>query len=286
MTTEMVERRQRHRTHSEPFEDFPPPQVSAPAVAFARVDLLPPIVEIRRKNAAVIRRLMLGLVGLVVLVVAASLAVSMLAMTAENNQAAERARTAVLLNQQREYSELSTVRGQLGDYDTAAMLALFAEADWSRLMTELDKVLPDGVDLATESIAIKGLGTDSAAGVETTGLDKPGVIEISFTANADKFDSPTPLLNALSKLTGYIDASVSAVAASGEDGYTITGVVQLGADALGGTARVKALEADLIQKLHEQLETVATTPPGAATDAATGTDGAVDAAKDAADAGE
>ncbi|MFV4913189.1 hypothetical protein PFZ49_06415 [Microbacterium lacticum] len=146
-------------------------------------------------------------------------------------------------------------------------------------MTELDAVLPADVSLATESITVKVVA-DDAASIESTGLDAPGVIEISFTANAARFDSPTPLLDALSRLTGYVSATVEAVA-SNESGYLITGVVQLGADALGGTARTDALDADKLTALHEQLEQAATTSPTTGTETTEATDGA-----DATSAGE
>lgn len=262
MTAEMVERRQRHRPDAEPADSLlldEPAPVTAPARAVARVDLVPPIVEIRRKNAATERKLVAGLLALFIAIVAGGLAVAMLAFTAEGTLAAERVRSQLLLNEQKQYTEVSAVKAQLGAYDGATLAALYSEADWARLMTELDTVLPDDVTLASESITVKGLSDDTSGIIEATGLDAPGVIEISFTANAERFDSPTPLLNALKGLTGYVSATVDAVAASNDAGYTITGIVQLGADALGGTARVGQLDADQLAALHEQLDIAATT---------------------------
>lgn len=262
MTAEMVERRQRHRPDAEPADSLlldEPAPVTAPARAVARVDLVPPIVEIRRKNAATERKLVAGLLALLIAIVAGGLAVAMLAFTAEGTLAAERVRSQLLLNEQKQYTEVSAVKAQLGAYDGATLAALYSEADWARLMTELDTVLPDDVTLASESITVKGLSDDTSGIIEATGLDAPGVIEISFTANAERFDSPTPLLNALKGLTGYVSATVDAVAASNDAGYTITGIVQLGADALGGTARVGQLDADQLAALHEQLDIAATT---------------------------
>lgn len=262
MTAEMVERRQRHRPDAEPADSLlldEPAPVTAPARAVARVDLVPPIVEIRRKNAATERKLVAGLLALLIAIVAGGLAVAMLAFTAEGTLAAERVRSQLLLNEQKQYTEVSAVKAQLGAYDGATLAALYSEADWARLMTELDTVLPDDVTLASESITVKGLSDDTSGIIEATGLDAPGVIEISFTANAERFDSPTPLLNALKGLTGYVSATVDAVAASNDAGYTITGIVQLGADALGGAARVGQLDADQLAALHEQLDIAATT---------------------------
>ena len=279
MTTEMTERRQRHRPDPSDVELDEPAPTHTPVYAIARVDLVPPIVEARRRHAATERKLMAGMLALLVAVVAAGLAMAALAMSAESTLSAERTRAQVLLNEQKKYSEVSSIKAHLGGYDGAELAALYSEASWSRLMTELDAVLPADVSLATESITVKGVA-DDAASIEATGLDAPGVIEISFTANAARFDSPTPLLDALSRLTGYVSATVEAVA-SNESGYLITGVVQLGADALGGTARTDALDADKLTALHEQLEQAATTSPTTGTETTETTDGA-----DATSAGE
>ncbi|MCR2785916.1 MULTISPECIES: hypothetical protein [unclassified Microbacterium] len=267
--TEVLERRQ--RSHAEPPMTWP----TGSTLSVARVDLVPPIVEARRRQGRTIRLLALGLVGLVIIVAMAGVAVSFLAVTAEQKLAAERTRSQLLLIEQREYSLLSSVKSQLDDAAVAEVAALYPEADWSRLMTELDNALPDDFALRSESITIKGV--DAAGAVESTGLDAPGVIEIAFTATADRFDSPTPLLNALRDLTGYVSATVDAVSATGEGGYVVTGAIQLGSDALGGTARVEALEAELIARLQAELEGAATGAPPEAADEAADTADATDA---------
>lgn len=268
MTAELIDRRQRGRSEAPP-EQQAPVVTTVPARASARVDLVPPIVETRRKNRATERKLVAGLLALLVLVVAAGLAVAMLAFIAENQLSTERSRSQLLLSEQKQYTEVSAIKSQLGAYEGATIAALYSETDWARLMRELDAVLPEGATIATESITIKGLSEDTAGVVEATGLDAPGVIEIAFTANAASFDSPTPLLNALGGLTGYVSATVDAVA-SEQDGYVITGVVRLSAAALGGTSRVAGLDPEQLAALHEQLELAATTSPDAAGSGKTG----------------
>lgn len=243
------------------------PSAAMPIMGVPRVDLVPPIVEQGRRNTRTVRALTYGLGALVVLVGAATVGMAAVATTAEGQLTREQTRGQLLIQQQNQFTELTTVKQQLSDYDAAIPMALAAEADWSRLMTELDRVLPAGVALTTVNITVQGGA--SAAASSGVGLDSPGVIQVDFTAKAGTFDSPTPLLNALSKLTGHQSAKVDAVSATGEDGYVITGVVQLGAEALGGTARVNALDEDLMKDLHQQLEDVATgavkpsTPPSA-----------------------
>lgn len=250
-----------------------------------RVDLLPPIVEVRRKQNATLRLLMLGLVGIAAIAIVASLAVWVLATVAERGLADEQARTATLLQEQNTFTDVIAVKSQLGDYDQARMAALYADTDWARIMRELDAAMPAGVSIESESITIKGLISDNAAAPTADGsvaIDAPGVIEILFSATAPTFDSPTPLLNALAGLTGYVSANVSAVSNTGEQGYTINGGVQLDARALGGTARTGTLDADELKALQDALMTAATAPPaapapaegseGATTDGATSTE--------------
>ncbi len=223
--------------------------VALPAVA--RVDLLPPIVEIRRKQSAKIRLLVLGLIGLVLVSLAAAVAVSLLADEAERALAREDARGQQLRAEQEQYSEVITVKSQLADYDNAEVVALYAEADWSHLLSELDDALPAGIELETEDVTIQAVSARQAR----DGLEMPGVVEITFTATAATFGSPTPLLNGLQTLTGYTGASVSAVAAdSSDDGYRITGVVQLSTEAIGGTSRVNALDEELLAEIYAALE--------------------------------
>ena len=271
MTAEVLERRQRRE--SEPPMTWP----TGSTLSVARVDLLPPIVEIRRRQGKTVRLLALGLVGLLVIVAMVGVAMAMLAGAAEQRLAAERTRNQLLILEQREYAEVSTVMSQLAAHSIAEVAALYSEADWARLMTQLDNALPDDFALTSEVITVKGVAADAGAVAQSTGLDAAGVIEITFTATAARFDSPTPLLNSLKDLTGYVSATVNAVSASGEDGYVVTGVIQLGAEALGGTARVAALDAEMIASLHTLMEAIATgavleTGDAATAEGAEGTD--------------
>ncbi|WP_175987811.1 hypothetical protein [Microbacterium tenebrionis] len=242
-----------------------PRRGSANVASVARVDLIPPIIEVRRTENARIRGLMAGLVGLAVVVAAGSLAASFLANGSEQTLAKEQALSAQLIVEQNRYTEVANVRALLGDYEIAAMSALYSEADWSRIMRELDGAMPDGVTLASEVITVKGVlgAAASSTAVATAGLDSPGVIEITFTATASVFDSPTPLLNRLQELTGYASATVDAVAGD-DEGYLITGVIQLNSSALGGTARTERLDQDRLATLRSELESSVIAPPAPA----------------------
>lgn len=269
------------RRQGAPVAPAPDKKTQAPKTAAAprfadgpRVDLLPPIVEARRKQNATLRLLMLVLIGIALIAVVASLAVSLVAAGAEQRLADERLRTTQLQQEQAKYTEVMQVKAQLADYESAEMAALFSEADWARIMRELDAAMPEGVEITSESVIVKGVGGDAAAAPAegSVALDAPGVIEIAFAAKAPSFDSPTPLLNALQNLTGYVSADVSAVSNGGEDGYSITGSVRLGAAALGGTARANALDPEILKAFHEALATAVTTPPAPADPATDATD--------------
>lgn len=269
------------RRQGAPVAPAPDKKTKAPKTAAAprfaggpRVDLLPPIVEARRKQNATLRLLMLVLIGIALIAVVASLAVSLVAAGAEQRLADERLRTTQLQQEQAKYTEVMQVKAQLAAYESAEMAALFSEADWARIMRELDAAMPEGVEITSESVIVKGVGGDAAAAPAegSVALDAPGVIEIAFAAKAPSFDSPTPLLNALQNLTGYVSADVSAVSNGGEDGYSITGSVRLGAAALGGTARANALDPEILKAFHEALATAVTTPPAPADPATDATD--------------
>lgn len=233
----------------------------------ARVDLLPPIVEQRRKQHALERMLVFGLLVLAVVAVAATFVVSLIAFAAEARLAEEEVISAQLKTEEASFSEVSTVKTQLVDYDTAELAALYAEADWGRLMRELDGALPADVEITSESIRVKGAdptGTPPEAGL---GLDNLGVIEITYTVTGPGVGSTTQLLNGLQSLTGYASATAVALV-NAEDRYSISGTIQLNAAALGGTVRTSQLNADDLLALHDALEVAATTPaaPPAPTD--------------------
>ncbi|MFS0867151.1 hypothetical protein AB3M83_07420 [Microbacterium sp. 179-B 1A2 NHS] len=270
MTVDVTERRQRRQT--EPTSAT----LGTPALSVARVDLLPPVVEVRRRQGLIVRLLSLGLVVLLLIVATAGFLVALVANAAEDALAAEQTRTRLLALEESKYSDVSAVKVQLLDHSDAELAALFAEADWSRLMTELDDVLPEAITLTTETISLKGISEDAPA-AETTGLDAPGVIEIAFTATAAEFVTPTPLLNALSELTGYQSATVDSVSESDEDGYTISGIVQLGTEALGGTPRVEALDPEALELLHQTLEDLVTGAAAAQAEAEGAADDLTDA---------
>lgn len=240
-----------------------PRRASAASVAtIARVDLLPPIVEVRRKQNATLRLLSLSLGGLLLITVTGGFAMTLLSASAEQALADEQARGARLLAEQQKYTEVADIKAQLVDHDAIIYSALFAETDWARLMRELDGALPEGMQLTSETVTLKGLSAEPAAAAPAAApLDAPGLIEIAFTASAPAFDSSTPLLNKLASLTGYTSANVSAVSGGDEDGYVITGIVQLDVTALGGTARVGELDPAQLEQLRLALQTAVTAPP-------------------------
>lgn len=238
-----------------------PAQAALPTTP--RVDLLPPIVEIRRQESKTIRRLSFGLVGLVAVVLIASVGASTLAMTAETALATENARKARLLTEEKAYSEVISVKALLGDYDAAIMSALYSEADWARIMREIDGSMPEGVAITSEVVRINGLGTE-AVEVPAVSLDTAGVVSIAFTALSANVISSTEVLNLLSGLTGYSSAHVESVAGSAENGFTVTAVVELNAAALGGTPRTGGLNPEQVTALRDALHLAATQPPAPA----------------------
>ena len=213
-----------------------------------RVDLLPPMIEQRRRRTATLRLLMLGLLGLVLIAVTASFAVSVSADEAERELAAAQTRSAQLAAEQGRYTEVAGIKAQLVDTSVARLAALYIEADWQRMMQELDAALPPDVLLTSEVISIVPVAP-AAPGAVT--LDAPGLIEIRFTADSGALDQSVPLLGALQNLTGFVSATVDSVV--GEELRVISGVVRLDARAFG-TPRAGDLDPDTVASLRAALE--------------------------------
>lgn len=242
-----------------------------------RVDLLPPIVETRRKQNGTLRLLSLALVGIAAIAVLASLGAGLGAMQAEGALADETARGQKLAAEEQNYTDVIAINNQLSAQSTAKTAALFWEVDWPNLLVALDGALPAGVSLDSETVTVKPYSSNGTAtttsGTPVTAIDKPGVIVVAFEATSPDVPSTIPLLNQLQAIPGVVTARVETFAVDTEVGYRVTGEVQIDATWIGTTARSKAIDSDAVKQLRDDLFK-ATVTPVTPTPSATSTTGA------------
>jgi Tfp pilus assembly protein PilN len=169
-----------------------------------RVDLLPPEIHKERAAGATRRRLLIGLVGVVLIAIAGTAASTVLATQAQTQLADEQSRTASLLAEQSKYLEVRSVQAQVGLVQAAQQVAVSTEIDWKAYLNAVQATLPKSVTIDTVKV-------DSASPVavyaQPTGpLQGPRVATITFTAKSKALPDVPTWLDALTTLPGFADA--------------------------------------------------------------------------------
>ncbi|MGO4691325.1 hypothetical protein [Glaciibacter sp. 2TAF33] len=185
-----------------------------------RVDLLPLEVRKERKAKVMRRRLGLGVVGVLLLMVLAAGGATLLSAQAQLRLLVEQSRTAELLAEQGKYIEVRKVQDQVGLVQAAQQVGVSTEIDWKKYLEAVQATLP-------ASVTIDAVTVDSASPLAiydqpTAPLQGSRVATMSFTAKSATLPDVPTWLTALATLPGYADAlpgSVNLDATTGE--YTV-----------------------------------------------------------------
>lgn len=186
-----------------------------------RVDLLPPEVRKERQARVVRRRLGLGVIGVLLIVVLGAGAATALAIQAQAQLLAEQARTGELLAEQGKYMEVRTVQQQVGLVRAAQQVGASTEINWKDYLLKVQATLPAGVTIDTVNV-------DSASPMAiymqpTAPLQGARVATVSFTAKSAMLPDVPTWLTALTTLPGYADALPDSVTLDETTGiYTVS----------------------------------------------------------------
>lgn len=168
-----------------------------------RIDFLPPEVK-ERKNARKTRR---GLIALVIVVMVACAGgyvfATSLALQSQGALADEQAKTAALLAEQAEYSEVRTVAAQLAAVKDARLMGTAAEILWMAQLAELQASLPAGMLIIKADI--DSVSAMEPAPVVTVPLETERVATVKMTATAPTLASIADWLDNLRELPGFAD---------------------------------------------------------------------------------
>lgn len=160
------------------------------------VDLLPPEVGMRRKERT-LRGVLVFFVLLTVAVVIVGWELStLLAQSAQNQLAAEQAKTQDILTQQQSYSELTTTRSLVAEATGARTLFTSTEVTWADIVGTMKAALPAGASLT--SATITGRGPWEPVLVPIGALRAPRVATISLTVDTVTLDDVAAFQKALS----------------------------------------------------------------------------------------
>ncbi|MFT2815224.1 hypothetical protein [Leifsonia sp. A12D58] len=169
-----------------------------------RVDLLPPEVRSERKAKVVRRRLGVGVIGVVVLVVAASGGATVMSIQSQLALDSEQTRTTQLLQEQGKYMEVRNVQQQVSLVQAAQQVGVSTEINWKTYLEAVQAILPatvviDAVDVESASpMAIYAQSTGPLQGAR--------VATVKFTARSAVLPDVPTWLTALKTLPGYADA--------------------------------------------------------------------------------
>lgn len=228
-----------------------------PAPVAAGVNLLPQEYYNGLKERRTLRLLALGVVGLLLVGAASSVAVAMSANEAKAELVAEQQRGAELRAERTQYSEVTEVNAELETARAAQAIALYAEVDWAKITREFTNALPDGADATTLNLGQRLSPGIGGAGLTDTGEANPlsalSVILVEYRITASSAEAGARLLDRLaSRMTGYEWATQTSASSDKEGGFAFTGILRLGMDAVG-TRRAEAIDEATLTALRESL---------------------------------
>ncbi|AMB57660.1 hypothetical protein AWU67_00940 [Microterricola viridarii] len=186
-----------------------------------RVDLLPPEVLRGRAAKATRRRLGVGVIASVAVVVLAVGGCFALSVQAQAQLLTEQARTSEILAAQGEFVDVTKVKFHLDLAKAAQQVGASTEIAWKDYLTQVQATLPASVMIDTVSI-------DSATPVAlyaqpTVPLQGERMATVGFTAKSSVLPDVPTWLRALATLPGFSDALPGSVTLDEESGvYTAT----------------------------------------------------------------
>ena len=174
-----------------------------------RADLLPPELRTQRKALKIRRRLWLGVITLMVLMVLGTGLGALQTMAVQLNLASEQTKTTGLLLEQRKYSAVRAVQDDANMVKAAQEVGTSTEIDWQKYLKAVQTTLPANVVLT--SVTIEAGSPLQSYTQATVPLQGARVATLSFTATSPTLPQVPAWLDSLTGLPGYADASPGSV---------------------------------------------------------------------------
>lgn len=185
-----------------------------------RVDLMPPEVHKERFAKVVRRRLILGVLGVLVITLAGSAAATMISLDAQSQLAAEQSRTPGIVAEQVKYVDVRTVQGQVDQVKIAQQVGVSTEIDWKKYLEGVQAILPGSVTI--QSVAITSASPLEIYAQPTAPLQGARVATVTFEATSSVLPDVPAWLTSLASLPGFADALPNSVTLGVENpGYKV-----------------------------------------------------------------
>lgn len=194
------------------------PQPVAAVGRDPRVDLLPKEVHIDRRARATARRAWLGVVIVAVVTVLFIAGATVNSVRSGSDLKAAQDETSSLLLQQQKYSEVRDVERESTLIEAGQQVGGSTEIDWQKYLSEVQGYLPGDV-------AISGLTVDSAVPMTTfeqakVPLQGERIATLDVKVVSASLPSVPDWTERLSKLTGYVDSTITTITKQTGDGAT------------------------------------------------------------------
>lgn len=186
-----------------------------------RVDLMPPEVHKERAAKVVRRRLILGVLGVLVITLVGSAAATLLSLGAQDQLVAEQSRTPGILAEQAKYVDARTVQGQVDQVKVAQQVGVSTEIDWKKYLEGVQAILPGSV--AIQSVSITSASPLAIYAQPTAPLQGARVATVAFEATSSVLPDVPAWLTSLATLPGFADALPGSVTLNAQTkGYKVS----------------------------------------------------------------
>jgi len=194
-----------------------------------RVSLLPTEVNDFQKARAVRRRLGVGVVFALLLVLAAVGGSYYLSANAETALANARANQASLLAQETRFSELKAAKSGIALIEAGQYVGVSTEIDWKSYLQNLQATLPEGVLINSVTVDSASPFVDYAQ--SSSPLEGSRVATLVFTAMSPGLPSIPTWLNGLGTLDGFADAVPGSVSVQTDGSYLVNITMHINSEA-------------------------------------------------------
>lgn len=165
---------------------------------------MPPEVYKERAEKVARRRLILGVLGVLVITLAGSAGATVMSLGAQVQLAFEQSRTPGIVAEQAKYVEVRTVQGQVDQVKAAQQVGVSTEIDWKKYLEGVQAILPPSV--AIQSVAITSASPLAIYAQPTAPLQGPRVATVTFEATSLVLPEVPAWLTSLATLPGFADA--------------------------------------------------------------------------------
>ena len=194
-----------------------------------RVSLLPAEVNDVAKARAAHRRLGIGVVFVLLLVLVAVGGAYYLSMTAENDLANARSNQAALLAQEAQFSDLKAAKTGIAVIQAGQYVGASTEIAWKPYLESLQATLPAGVQI--NSVAIDSASPFEDYSQSSVPLEGSRVATLMFTAVSPGLPSIPSWLDGLGTLDGFADAVPGSVNVQPDGSYVVNIIMHINSDA-------------------------------------------------------